>query len=486
MMAKPEGASWRLHYVTLATHAACSALGAAATALVFLTADFRVLPWLAAAFAFGLAAWMGWMVAGGVLRGLRLVERVACQTGATDVASSRVREFNEAAQRLREYVHRKAVAESDGRQQLREVTALIGQMDRRPPNGTGAYAAGQQLRQVLVGVSSTIDAELKQLLGCSREIEACMREITGGAEQQSDALSKTTTYVEQISTNLEAVSKNADATHDAASTTRQTAEQTLDTVRLLVDKMERIHSEVETSEAKLLGLGDRSQEISSTVERIREIASRTNLLALNASIESVRAGEHGRGFAVVAQEVRALAEQSGQAAREISSLIEAVQLENQGLIAEVTNECTALEAEIRRARAAAEDIERIGRVSNDAMTSLGEISFAAQHQLKLTQDLVMAVDRIADVAKRSRSCSEKAAWTTKTLAKTAQQFDESVAPLRRCSSGREPAASNRLPLGADRGNGESTQRAVEASFAESGDPSANRVMTTGQASLPTG
>jgi methyl-accepting chemotaxis protein len=420
-----------------------------------------------------------------MLRGLRLLERLGCQNNLAEVTSTGVREFDEAAQRLRDHVQRRAITDTNSRQQLCEVTSLLTQLDRRPSGADSTYSPGQRLRHVLEGMSNTIDSELRQLLSCSAEIEECMRELTDAAEQQSDAMSKTTTYVEQLSANLEAVSQNADTTHDAASTARQKADQTLDTVRDLVSKMEQIHSEVESGETKLLSLGDRWQEISSTVERVRDIASRTNLLALNASIESVRAGEHGRGFAVVAQEVHTLSEQSGQAAREIATLIEAVQLESRSLIADITNECAALEAETQRARTAVKDIEQIGRASNDAVTNLGEITFAAQHQRKLTHDLVTAVERISEVTKRARSCSEKAGWTTNTLAKTAQEFDESVAPLRRCSNGRASSAGNHSPVDTSRSSGKPSPNKSGVFPPRSGDLSVDRLTTSVQASLPT-
>jgi methyl-accepting chemotaxis protein len=474
-----------LRGLTLATHVACAAIGVAATVLVFLIGDFHISLWVAAAVAFGLAAWLGWFVSNQVLRGLRLLERLGCQNNPADVATSSVREFDEAAQRLREHVHRRAVTDTNSRQQLREVTSLLSQIDRRSSGGGRSFSPGQRLRQVLDGMSATIDGELSQLLCCSADIEECMRELADGAERQSDALSKTATYVEQISASLEAVSKNADTTHEAASTARHTADQTVETVRRLVDNLEQIHADVASSEARLLSLGDRSQEISSMVERIREIASRTNLLALNASIESVRAGEHGRGFAVVAQEVHTLAEQSGQAAREISTLMEAMQMESRALIADVTNECAALQAETQRARAAVKDIEGIGRASHDAVSSLGEITFAAQHQLKLTQDLVAAVDRIAEVAKRARSCSEKAGWTTNTLAKAARKFDESVAPLRRCCTTREPTPRNHSPGPAGRVEGASQHGVSDMSVPNSADLCAAPLTTAIPAGVPT-
>lgn len=484
-MANPEGARWRLKCLVVWTHVACAAVAVAAVTLISVIGDAYLLLGAASAVAFVVAVCTGSIVSRRVLQALHLLERFACQNSPGDVTLSGLREFDEVAEKLRDNVRRRVVHDTNSRQQLSEVTAILTHLDRRPANASHAYSPGQRLRQVLEGMSNSIDGELAQLISCSAEIEECMRELTDGAERQSDALSKTTTYVEQISANLEAVSKNADTTNEAAATVHQKADQTLDTLRDLVGRMEQIHAEVEAGESKLLGLGDRWQEISSTVERIRDIASRTNLLALNASIESVRAGEHGKGFAVVAQEVHSLSEQSGQAAREISTLMEAVQLESRSLIADVANECAALEAETRRARTVVKDVEKIGQASHDAVGSLGEITFAAQHQLKLTQDLVAAVEGIAEVTKRGRSYSERAGWTTNTLAKTAQKFDESIAPLRRCSAGPGPSSGHPSPVEAVSAIG--TTRGQKAAMFPStvGDLLSNGTTTSSQVGPPT-
>jgi methyl-accepting chemotaxis protein len=313
-----------------------------------------------------------------------------------------------------------------------------------PPSPGRSTAKTQQLRQLLGSIAAAANSESTQIIGCAREIERCTREIAGGAQEQVDVVSKTTTYVEQMSNNIDLVAHNADAAQQAAGNTRDSATQALTMARELIDGMDCIRRHVETSQSRLRALGDHSHEIGSIVETIGAISSRTDMLALNASIESVRAGEHGRGFAVVAEEVRKLAEQAAQATREVAGLIESIQLQTQESIALMAEERQEVEAEVRRVVAASEALERIGQIARDSATQVAEIKNATQLQLELTRDVVLAVERIAEVARRSRARADEACWTSTTLTRLTQQFDASLQPLHKClapDDGREVPAT---------------------------------------------
>lgn len=421
----------KLNSLLLLTHATAAAIaggviGAALLSGKLLFVLLAVL--LAAAAVYGATRWLGPRIR----LGLRCVEKVVATGDGANLATVGIWELDQTAQHACEYAQRWAEAAIKNHEQLREIETLLTQLDRRFPkiaDGRLGYASSQ-LRQVLSGISGKLDTDLDQILNCAQEISRCTLEIATGAEDQSDAVSKTTTYVEQISANIDSVSKNADAAQQAAAAVRDSSNQTLALVRDLIQGMDRIQAHVKASETKLRALGDHAQEIGSIVETISGISARTDLLALNASIESVRAGEHGRGFAIVAEEVRKLAEQAAQATREIAGLVEATQIESQESMAVMAEERAEVESEVRRVSAAVEALQRIGRVSSDSAARIGDISLAARHQLQLIQDVVLAVERISNVAKASRSRAEKACWTTKTLTKMTRQFDNTLSLLR--------------------------------------------------------
>ena len=377
----------------------------------------------------------GFLIASKVSTGILSLQRAMTSADGTQLISTGISELDATSDKLRSLVQRWSEAASTSREQTREVEQLIQRLNRR--NGqsprTRVKATGQLLRQQLNSISNAADSEVNQILSCTQEIERHTREISLGAQDQFDAVSKTTTYVEQMSDNIDTVTKNASAAQQAAATTRDAASAALKLVRELIDGMSRIRNHVEASESRLRSLGDHSHEIGSIVEMIGAISSRTDMLALNASIESVRAGEHGRGFAVVAEEVRKLAEQAAQATREVAGLIESIQLETQESIALMAEEREEVEAEVSRGNMAGEALEQISKVSSHSAEQVGEISQATLLQLQLTQDVVLAVERISNVARTSRRRAEEAILTTDSLTKMARQFAVSLQPLRDCS-----------------------------------------------------
>jgi hemerythrin len=210
----------------------------------------------------------------------------------------------------------------------------------------------------------------------------------------------------------------------AAENARTATQQTNNGASLVLNStklMDNIAKRVNESSRTVAGLGDRSDQIGAIVNTIEDIADQTNLLALNAAIEAARAGEQGRGFSVVADEVRALAERTTKATKEISSMIKSIQAETQiavGSMSEGVNEVKRGTSEAARSGEALEDII----VKIDELTmQVGQIATAAEEQTATTHEITNNIHLITTVVNQN---VESARGTTAATQMLSRQVDE--------------------------------------------------------------
>lgn len=432
----------------LATHAvsACVAWAAATIGLLWRGDQGLVVGLVIAALASGVIAVS---VARRMRRALADLEQAIEKGRLEQLSSVGIKEIDSLTERIAGLAKQWSDRAVEGRRQWREVEELLAQLDPRAKKRSSFGAPlepGRQLCAVLGRLSKAGARDLQRILACAEAIEKRTQEMVRGTANQVDAVSETTSSVEQMSARIDLVSQHAEGTTEAAALVRESASEGLELVREVIRGMGRICMHVEANSKKLQALGERSQEIGSIVETIGAISARTDMLALNAAIESVRAGEHGRGFAVVADEVRKLAEQTAQATREVATLIESIQVEAQDSIAAMRDETSEVEAEVRRVNESGAVLERITQASNDSAQRVAEISRATLHQVRDTQQVVRALQQIAEVARGIRGGATGVCQTTETLTELARQLDVSLAPLRSYSEveddPREDGSSN--------------------------------------------
>ena len=174
------------------------------------------------------------------------------------------------------------------------------------------------------------------------------------------------------------------------------------------------------------GLDEHSQQISSIVAVIKEVAHQTNLLALNAAIEAARAGEQGRGFAVVADEVRKLAERTATSTTKISSTVESMRTSAGGAVVTMQGVVTTVEQGVSRAQEANAAIREIGEGSRSAVAMVEEITDAIREQGSATNSIANQVDKMAHMAEESSAAAGASAEAAKTLDRLAADMQRIV------------------------------------------------------------
>jgi methyl-accepting chemotaxis protein len=267
--------------------------------------------------------------------------------------------------------------------------------------------AVQSLEEALHGVESTA----RSIGSGTKEISVSADDLSKRTEQQAASLEETAAALDQITATGRKAAEGADHARQVVTVAKQDAEKAGVVVRRTVEAM----SSIEKS----------AQQINQIIGVIDEIAFQTNLLALNAGVEAARAGEAGRGFAVVASEVRALAQRSADAAKEIKALISTSTAQ--------VGEGVTLVAETGTA------LERILAQVNDINTVVLDIAAGAKEQATGLQEVNTAINQMDQTTQQNAAMVEETTAASHALAQEAGHLTALVADFKLSGQGAQTA-----------------------------------------------
>ncbi len=265
----------------------------------------------------------------------------------------------------------------------------------------------------LVDDTNTTVSRLQEVVGrikdateainlAAREIAQGNSDLSSRTEEQASSLEETASSMEEINATVKQNAENARQAKNLAAGSHDVVQRSGQMVGQVVDTM--------------AGIADSSRKMSDIIGVIDSIAFQTNILALNAAVEAARAGEQGRGFAVVATEVRALAQRSATAAREIKVLIA---------------------ASVDKVENGVQLVQETGRTMGEVVASfqkvaalVTEIASASVEQSSGVEQVTLAVGQMDEVTQQNAALVEQAAAAAESLEEQAQSLSKTVSVFR--------------------------------------------------------
>ncbi|MDD2733377.1 MAG: methyl-accepting chemotaxis protein [Desulfuromonadaceae bacterium] len=278
------------------------------------------------------------------------------------------------------------------------------------------------LRSIIGQVSATSS----QVAAASSQLHSTAERIATGAEEVVAQAGTVATAGEEMSATSGDIAQNCQGAAEGAQRASKAALNGSAVVDKTVLVMGQIAEKVQVSARTVESLGARSDQIGDIIGTIEDIADQTNLLALNAAIEAARAGEQGRGFAVVADEVRALAERTTRATKEIGEMIKAIQKETKGAVAAMEQGVNQVEAGTEEAAKSGAALRDILEQINAVTMQVSQIATAAEEQTATTSEISNNMQQITEVVQQTSHGAHESATAAAQLSGNAEELQRLV------------------------------------------------------------
>jgi methyl-accepting chemotaxis protein len=290
----------------------------------------------------------------------------------------------------------------------------------------GVYEAMQRMVEQLRHLIERLTETSLQLSSASSQLKATAEQMSTGTEEVASQAGTVATASEEMSATSSDIARNCHMAADSAQQAATTTQNGFEIVKHTVDGIRQRGEEARANAKNIESLGERSDQIGAIVATIEDIADQTNLLALNAAIEAARAGEQGRGFAVVADEVRALAERTTRATKEISGMIKAIQNETKSAIVSMEAGVKGSEQGAAAAGQLETALQAILEQVNAVSMQVSQIATAAEEQTATTSEITNNIHQITQVVHETSRGTQESASAASGLSRQAEELQSLV------------------------------------------------------------
>ncbi len=271
--------------------------------------------------------------------------------------------------------------------------------------------------------ASNVGEQSRKLIGIFQDMEM-------GAETQSTQVEKATQIVQQAEVAAREISEKASLAQQTSKMVDEVTERGSNLVTDNIEGMQLIRVTVQIINKKMKSLSERLLEIGTISQLISEIATRTTILAMNASIEASRAGEQGRGFLVISDEIKRLADKSAEATKQIGGVIKSIQNEANEVTASLEEETKTVEVQSKLVQDTGESFHAIQEAIGQSKSVVTEITSLSNNQFEMTCKVESAMKQVSEISQLTLEQVKNSSAITTGLTEQSTELLNSVETFR--------------------------------------------------------
>lgn len=260
------------------------------------------------------------------------------------------------------------------------------------------------------------------LASSASEIFTATAQIAASATETATAVSQTTSTAEEVKQTAQVSAQKAGNVADIAQRAAQSAQVGRKAIDESITGMSNVREQMELIAETVVRLSEQSQAIGEITASVNDLAEQSNLLAVNASIEAAKAGEHGRGFAVLAQEIRNLATQSKESTAQIRNILNDIQRATTATVMAAEQGSKAVDAGVKQVNQSGDAIRTLAESIVAAAQAATQITASSQEQLIGIDQVTIAIQNILQASKQNATGTQQAESGAKTLNQLGQNL----------------------------------------------------------------